>query len=96
MTFDENQQGAEVTGEELEAALKLPTVFVNRIITQNHSIGMRISFGEYASGAYSPEFRFSMVMAYDDLLAFRDLLTHQLMLAGYPAEKAGNSETKPT
>lgn len=79
---------SEVSKEEVQASTEGPAAHANKFIVSNLPAGMRLSFLEMYDPRASVQFRSAVLMAYPDVMALRDLLTHNLELVMPPKKES--------
>jgi hypothetical protein len=63
---------------ELREIFSGPALHTNKFYATNLAAGLRIAFMEAMLEPVQPQFRTAVILAYQDAIALRDLLTHQL------------------
>lgn len=74
---EQTARGANISDQELSAAIETPAVYCHRMLATNTAAGMRLSFGETGPKGIT-HFRFAAFLTYADAFALVDLLNRQL------------------
>lgn len=67
-----------VSDEELRASHSGPALLANRVLITKTASGVRLSFMEMQLGKVPSIYRTAVILAYQDAISLRDLLTEQL------------------